>query len=252
VWFTATHLGRSFTFDDPELYAPTDVAGTLVSRKPFAMPLPLFLLAVVAMIGLAILRLVRVRTGRTPLPDGKARAAFVIVFLVVPPVALKALLQPTSGGPALDAIVWVPLYGLMVAFLVVLMTVAAMVVERIVHSRWRRPLMLALVGSEGDPEDVPYDPPLTTKLVEGMALVDRRNAKFPRGVAFPGQVERADFAEAWDALDDATRALEDGIAADRRLGLGIATAASATALDARGRLDTLSRLANARGAAASA
>ncbi len=207
------------------------------------MPLELVLVAVIAMIGLAILRLVRVRMGRTPLPEGKARALFLVAFLVVPPVSLKALLQPSSG-PALGVITWVPVYGLLLALLLVLMTITAMIVERVVHSRWRRPLMLALVGSEGDPEDVPFDPPLTTKLTECMALVDQRNGVFPRGLAFPGQVDRADFHEAWDALDDATRTLEGGIAADRRLGLGIATAASATALDARGRLDTLLRLAN--------
>ena len=207
------------------------------------MPLELVLVAVIAMIGLAILRLVRMRMGRTPLPEGKARALFLVAFLVVPPVSLKALLQPSSG-PALGVITWVPVYGLLLALLLVLMTITAMIVERVVHSRWRRPLMLALVGSEGDPEDVPFDPPLTSRLTECMALVDRRNAVFPRGLAFPGQVDRADFHEAWDALDDATRTLEGGIAADRRLGLGIATAASATALDARGRLDTLLRLAN--------
>ena len=213
------------------------------------MPLPLFVLAVVAMIGLAILRLVRVRMGRTALPEGKARALFLIAFVVLPPVALKAVLQPSSG-PALGVLTWVPMYGLLLALVLVLMTIAAMIVERVVHSRWRRPLMVALAGSEGDPEDVPFDPPLTTRLTECMALVDRRNAVFPRGLAFPGQVDRADFHEAWDALDDATRSLEGGIAADRHLGLGIATAASATALDARGRLDTLLRLANDGRAAA--
>ena len=213
------------------------------------MPLPLFVFAVVAMIGLAILRLVRVRMGRTPLPEGKARAVFLIAFLVVPPVALKAA-PPAEPGPLLGVMTWVPMYGLLLALVLVLMTIAAMIVERVVHSRWRRPLMVALVGSEGDPEDVPFDPPLTTRLTECMALVDRRNAVFPRGLAFPGQVDRADFHEAWDALDDATRTLEGGIAADRRLGLGIATAASATALDARGRLDTLLRLANDGRAAA--
>jgi hypothetical protein len=214
------------------------------------MPLPLFLLAVVAMIGLATLRLVRVRMGRTPLPEGKARAAFLVAFLVVPPVALKLLLQPISGGPALGVITWIPVYGLLLALLLVLMTIGAMIVERVVHGRWRRPLMLALVGSEGDPEDVPFVPPVTTKLAECMTLVDRRNAAFPRGPMFPGQVDRADFHDAWDALDDATRTLEGSIAADRRLGLGIAPAASATALDARGRLDTLLGLANDRRAAA--
>ena len=78
------------------------------------MPLPLFVLAVVAMIGLAILRLVRVRMGRTALPEGKARALFLIAFLVLPPVALKAVLQPSSG-PALGVMTWVPMYGLLLA-----------------------------------------------------------------------------------------------------------------------------------------
>ena len=64
------------------------------------MPLPLFVLAVVAMIGLAILRLVRVRMGRTPLPEGKARAVFLIAFLVVPPVALKARPPAELGAGA--------------------------------------------------------------------------------------------------------------------------------------------------------
>ena len=208
------------------------------------MPLPLLLLAVAAMIGVAILRLVRVRIGRTPLPEGKARWLFIAAFVAVPPIVLKALLDPVVNGPALGAITWIPLYGAFLALLLVAMTIGAMVVERMVHGRSRRPLMLALVGSEGDPEDVPFDPPLTAKLAASMALVDRCNAAFPRGRTFPAQVDRADFHEAWDALDDATRTLEGGIAADRRLGLGIATAALATELDARGRLDTLVRLAD--------
>jgi serine protease len=33
-------------------------------------------------------------------------------------------------------------------------------------------------GSEGDPEDVPYDPPVTAKLAESVVLVDRANAVF--------------------------------------------------------------------------
>jgi hypothetical protein len=213
------------------------------------MPLPLFLLAVVAMVGLATLRLVRVSRGHTPLPGGKSRTAFLIAFVVVPPIALKALLMPTPSGTAVGWFLWIPLYGVILVMLVTLMTIAAMVVERMVHGRWRRPLMLALVGSEGDPEDIPFDPQVTTRLAECMALVDQTNATFPRGLAFPGQVDRADFREAWGALDGATRSLEGTIADDRRLGLGIATAASATALDARGRLDTLLGLANDRLAA---
>ncbi len=80
-----------------------------------------------------------------------------------------------------------------------------------------------------------------------MALVDRRNATFPRGVEFPAEVDRVGFRSDWDALDAATRALEGRMAEDRRLGLGVASAAMATALDARSRLDTLSRLATGRG-----
>ena len=213
------------------------------------MPLPLFLIAVVAMTGLAILRLVRVHRGHTPLPEGKSRTAFLIAFLVVPPVVLKAVLVPTPSGSPIGWFLWVPLYAVILGLLVVAMTIAAMIVERTVNGRWRRPLMLALVGSEGDPEDIPFDPPVTTRLAECMALVDRTNAAFPRGLAFPGQVDRADFREAWGALDGATSSLEGSIADDRRLGLGIATAASATALDARGRLDTLLGLANDRLAA---
>jgi len=208
------------------------------------MPLPLLLLAVAAMVGLAILRLVRVRLGRTPLPEGKARWLFIAAFVAVPPVVLKALVDPVVSGPALGAITWIPLYGALLALLLVGMTIGAMVVERVVHGRSRRPLMLALVGSEGDPEDVPFDPPLTARLAECITLVDTCNAAFPRGRTFPAQVDRADFHEAWDALDHATRTLEGGVAADRRLGLGIATAALATELDARGRLDSLVRLAN--------
>ena len=210
------------------------------------MPLPLFVLAVVAMTGLAFLRLARVRRGDTPLPDGRARIAFLVAFLVVPPVVLKAVLVPTPTGSLIGWFLWIPLYGLILTLLVVLMTIAAMFVERMVHGRWRRPLMLGLVGSEGDPEDIPFDPPVTARLAECMALVDQTNATFPRGLAFPGQVDRVDFDDAWGALDGATRTLEGSIADDRRLGLGIATAASATALDARGRLDTLLGLANDR------
>jgi hypothetical protein len=87
---------------------------------------------------------------------------------------------------------------------------------------------------------------VTAKLAQGMALVDRTNAVFPRGLEFPGQVDRADFHSAWDALDAATGTLEGTIAADRRLGLGVAQAAAATALDARSRLETLRRIALSR------
>ena len=211
------------------------------------MPLLLLIVAVAAMTGLAILRVARVQSGRTPLPEGRARKLFKIAFIVVPPVALGA-----PAGAPLGGLVWVPLYALILAGLMVLMTIAAVIVERVVKGRARRVLLLALVGSEGDPEDLPFDPPVTARLAESIALVDRANTLFPRGLAFPRQVERADFRSAWGALDDATRLLEGQIAEDRRLGLGTASAASVTAVDARGRLDTLLDIAHRRGLAAPA
>ena len=211
------------------------------------MPLPLFILAVAAMTGLAILRVVRVHFDRTPLPEGRARTWFKIAFLVAPPMAIGI----PSGAP-LGGLVLVPLYGVILGGLMVLMTIAAVIVERVAKGRARRVLLLALVGSEGDPEDLPFDPPVTAKLAEDMALVDRANTLFPRGLAFPAQVHRADFRSAWGALDDATRALEGRIADDRRLGLGTATAASATAADARARLDALLDIARSRGVPAAA
>ena len=213
------------------------------------MPLPLFLIAVVAMTGLAILRLVRVHRGHTPLPEGKSRTAFLIAFLVVPPVVLKAVLLPTPSGSPIGWFLWVPLYAVILGLLVVAMTIAAMIVERTVNGRWRRPLMLALVGSEGDPEDIPFDPPVTTGWPSAWRWSTGPTRRFPAASRSRARSSAPTSDEAWGALDGATSSLEGSIADDRRLGLGIATAASATALDARGRLDTLLGLANDRLAA---
>ena len=211
------------------------------------MPLPLLILAVAAMTGLGVLRVVRVHLDRTPLPEGRARTLFKIAFLVVPPVVLGV-----PAGAPLGGLAWVPLYAVILGGLLVLVTIAAAIVERVAKGRTRQVLMLALVGSEGDPEDLPFDPPVTARLAESMAIVDRANAQFPRGLAFPSQVDRADFRSAWGTLDDATRVLEGHIVEDRRLGLGTAAAASVTAADARGRLDTLVSIALRRGLAAPA
>jgi hypothetical protein len=110
-------------------------------------------------------------------------------------------------------------------------------------------LLLALVGSEGDLDDAPFNPPTTAKLAEILALVDRANAIFPRGPEFPVQINREGFRFAWDALDSATGTLEGQIADDYRLGLGVARAAEATAEDARSRLDSLRRFAVVNGQA---
>jgi hypothetical protein len=82
-----------------------------------------------------------------------------------------------------------------------------------------------------------------------MAVVDRTNAVSP-GPEFPAQVDCADFDSAWEALDVATTTLERRIADDLRLGLGVACAATTTAADARGRLDTLRSISLSRGLAA--
>jgi hypothetical protein len=194
----------------------------------------LLLLAVAAMTGLATVRLVRVHLGRTPLPEVRGMRLLVLAALLAPPIALGAFSS-------------VPVYIAILVALVVLMWIAAVVVQLVARGRIRPLLLVALVGSEGDPEDVPYDPPVTAKLAESVALVDRANSVFPRGHDFPLQVDRSGFRFAWDALEDATGTLESRIADDHRIGLAVASAAVATADDARSRLDTLRRLATDRG-----
>ena len=129
---------------------------------------------------------------------------------------------------------------LIVTALVILMAIAAVVIGQVVHGRSGRLARLALAGSQDDPaRDVPSDPPITAQLAQGVAIVDRANAAFPRGPEFPAQVDRAGFRADWDALDGATRTLERNIASERLLAIGVAAKAEATARDARGRLDTL-------------
>lgn len=190
----------------------------------------LLVLAVAAMSGLAAVRLVRVHFGRTPLPEVRGMRLIVLAALLAPPIALGAFSS-------------LPVYLLLLVALVSLMWAAAVVVQMVARGRIRPLLLVALVGSEGDPEDVAYDPPVTAKLAASVALVDRANAVFPRGHEFPLQVDRAGFRFAWDALDTATGTLEGRIADDHRIGLAVASAAVATADDARSRLDTLRRLA---------
>lgn len=106
---------------------------------------------------------------------------------------------------------------------------------------------LALSASEGDADDVAYDPPVTAALAASVAGVDRANAVFPRGIEFPRQIERQGFRYAWDKLDAATTTLEGRIADDRRLGIPVAAVARAVAADARSRLNALHQRAVDRG-----
>ena len=201
------------------------------------MPVPqLIVLGIVAMAGLATLRVVRFRGGRTPLPDGRGRRLFLFAFVVVPPIAL-------GGIGAL------PEYVAIIAALAILMWMAALIVEQVANGRSGRLVQVALAGREGDPYAVRADAAVTTDLAESVRIVDRANSAFPRGAAFPAQVSRAGFRDDWDLLDGATRSLEGQIADDHRRGLAVASAATATANDARSRLDSLRLLAVDQGQA---
>jgi len=205
------------------------------------MPLPQPLIrAIAAMISLATLRLVRVRLGREPHPDGKARIPFFIALLIAPPVVVGAVFQSPTG--LLGGVAWLPLYVAGVVVLAVLMSIMAMIV-RFVVPRQFRPLLLMALNASVDKPGVATDPPLTARLAESQALVDTANAVFPGGPDFPAQVDRAGFRQGWDALDAATRTLEGQIAEDGTRGPGVASAAMATAENARGRLETLRGLA---------
>ena len=211
--------------------------------------LQLLILAVAAMIGLGALRLTRVHLGRTPLPDGRGRLPFFLAFVAVPPIVLAVLIgmAPTEGllrgGPSV-----LP-YLAVLAGVWMVMWAAAVIVSLVVPGRWRPLMLLALVGREADLDDLPFDPPVTARLAESVALVNMANLVFPRGPEFPAQIERSGFRASWDSLDAATTTLEDRIAEDRRLGLGVASDVMATAKDARSRLDTLRRLAVEHGQA---
>jgi hypothetical protein len=205
------------------------------------MPLPQpVLLAIAAMVSLAMLRLIRVHFGREPHPDGPARLPFFLAFLIAPPIVLGTLLQ--SGTGQLGGVSWLPLYVAGVVVLAILMSIAALIV-RLVAPRRSRPLLLMALTAGKDKPGVAIDPPLTVRLAESQGLVETANAVFPGGVDFPTQVDRAGFRQGWDELDAATRTLESRIAEDEALGKGVASAAVATAENARGRLETLRGLA---------
>lgn len=205
------------------------------------MPLlQLFILAVAAMIGLATMRLVRVHVGRAPHPDGIVRMPLILAFLLLPPIALGLLTQSADG--LFIGVAWVPVYVAILGALAIVMWIAAAVVRTSAPRRSRPLLVLALVASQ-DAADPGFDPPLTAELAESQAVVETANAVFPRGIDFPAQVDRAGFRPAWDALDAATRTLEGRISSDEGHGDGVAASATATAEDARGRLETLRGLA---------
>jgi hypothetical protein len=214
------------------------------------MPLlPLIAVAVIAMTGLAMLRLVRVRAGRTPLPEGRGRRFFFLAFVALPPLLLGALSAAITGVGAGQGILWLPVYAAIVGALAILMWIVARLIAEVSHTRSAGLARLALTGNAGDPPGMRTDTPLTATLAACVECVDGANAAFPRGPAFPMQIEGSGFRANWEALDGATRTLEARIADDRRLGLGVAPAAAAKASDARSRLEMLRHLAAAEGQA---
>ena len=202
--------------------------------------MPLIVLAVVAMICLVALRLVRVHFGRSPLPDGHGRRLFLLGFVLVPPIVLGALV-PSDSLPQLA------IYVAILALLVSLMWLVAQIVFYVLPGPRGQLVRLALTGRQVQPEDEPFDPPITARLAAIVAGVDRANVAFARGTGFPEQIHRSGFRDTWDTLDAATVTLERGIADDQRLGLGAASGARAIAADARARLNTLRGLAIADG-----
>jgi len=208
---------------------------------------PLFILAIVCMVALAVMRVVRVHLGRAPHPEGIAKLLFILAFLVVPPIALGSLILPGEATGQFGGLGWVPLYTVIVTGLTVLMWMASVAIRLVAPRGSGQLLLLALVASEVDPEAVRFDPPVTAKLAESVAVVDKTNAVFPRGLEFPAQIDRVGFRVDWDALNAATGTLEGRIADDHRVGLAVASRVKATAVDARSRLDTLRGLASAHG-----
>lgn len=199
-------------------------------------------LAAVMLALLAVTRVLRARRGRAAHPEGRARLPFILAFLLVPPIVLEVVTDPKAKQGQLHGIETVLVYLGALAFFSILMGIAALVVRLVLHGRARPILLLALVGSEGE-DNVQYAAPLTPALASDLERVDATNAVFPRGPDFATQIDTPGFRGAWDALDEATRALESQIEDDQRLGLPVAYAATSTAADARNRLDTLRRLA---------
>lgn len=205
--------------------------------------LQILVLAIVVVIAVAALRIVRVHFDLAPHPENML--LFLFSIFVLPPIVFGAVVAP--GSSRLSGLWSTPLYILALSGLMILMAIGASIVDRTVRGKARPLLVLALVGREADPDDARLDPPVTARLAESMAAVERTNAAFPRGVEFPAQVDRPDFRVAWDALDRATSALEGLIASDRGQGVAVASVASARAMDARGRLDMLRTLTQERG-----
>ena len=214
-----------------------------------SLQLVAILAAAAVLAAFAVSRVMRVRMGLEARVYGWRIWLLGIAVLVGVPILL-ALFAPPAGPKGASPIVETTiLYIVALAFFATLMGLAAALVRRVVFGPSRPTLLLALIGREPSVADVPVDPPMTDAIRKSVDLVDARNAVFPRGRGFMDQTELPGFQAAWSSLDEATRGLEGLIAEGTGLGTGVALHASDTAGDARSRLDTLHRAAQARGQA---
>ena len=214
-----------------------------------SLQLVAILAAAAVLVAFAISRVVRVRMGLEARVYGWRMWILVLVALIGVPIVL-AMIAPRAGPRGASPVVELTiLYIVALVVFAALMGIAAALVRRFVFGPSRPTLLLALIGREPSVADVPIDPPMTAAIRQSVDLVDARNAVFPRGREFMGQTELPGFQAAWSSLDEATRGLESLIAEGTGLGTGVAMQATETAGDARSRLDTLQRAAQARGQA---
>lgn len=211
------------------------------------MPLlQLALLALASMTLLAVLRLVRARNGGTTLPEGRRRYLILAAFVFAPAIVAGVIAQP-ADATQISWTIFVGTYLAILAGIVLVMKTIAEFIGEFAHGRTAQLIRLALAGTDTDPDDLPQNVPLTPRLGEILATVRTADAVFPAGPEFPKQPERPGFRGNWEALDRATTALEQQMAADNRLGLGVARSAQVMAEDARSRLTMLRRIARSLG-----
>ena len=171
-------------------------------------PILLFLTALFVLAVIAIARVARFRSGREPLPSGWRAYSLALALLIIPPLVLQAIVNPAQARGDLGGFGSVILYIAFVAALWLLSRLSAPAIARLVPIDRRPLILLALTGREPSGA-VAFDPPMTGAIADQVALVDARNADFPRGTAFMYQVDLPGFQSNWDALDAATRSLEE-------------------------------------------
>lgn len=206
-----------------------------------------FLAAAAVLALFALWRVVRVRSGREPRPDGLPYLAVVVLAVIGPVIAFFMFVDSTPSTGQADAVSAGFTYLFAFVLLLIAMAIVASLVERFAPASVRPTLLVALVGKQASSLDVPVDPPITPALREQVALVNTRNAAFPRGREFLEQTDLPGFEQAWTSLDGATRDLEALINESIASGTGVARVATETAADARSRLEMLRRTAAAGG-----